>query len=40
MKDKSHGASYRTVSYLFSTDSKLIYIDDNELGYAALFVTI
>lgn len=38
MKDKSYGA--RTISYLFSIDSKLIYIDDNELGYAALFVTI
>lgn len=37
MKDKSHGASYRNVSYFFSADSKLIYTDD---GYAALLSPI
>jgi len=36
MKDKSNGAHYRITNYLFSTDSKLIYTDHNELGYPAL----
>lgn len=36
MKDKSNGAHYRIINYLFSTDSKLIYTDYNELDYAAL----
>lgn len=36
MKDKSNGAHYRIIDYLFSTDSKLSYTDYNELDYAAL----